>query len=137
MKFKNDVIMYKIISMTQLYYFYISSLQNIKDDIFGISLIITGNILCIYSSYLLGVDGCYFGIELGHINKHKKHVNKFPYGYIQHPMILSQCLVFYGINRNIKFYNNYPYLIYAHTLLYVIHMIQEHLDIHRNSTIPE
>jgi uncharacterized membrane protein YGL010W len=137
MKFKNDVIMYKIISMTQLYYFYISSLQNIKDNFFGISLIITGNILCVYSSYLLGVDGCYFGIELGHINKHKKHIKKFPYGYIQHPMILSQCLVFYGINRNINFYNNYPYLIYAHTVLYVIHMIQEHLDIHRNTTIPE
>jgi len=135
-KFKNDVIIYKIISMSQLYYFYISSLENINDNIYGISLIIIGNITCIYSSFLLGIDGCYFGIELGHVNKNKKYIEKFPYGYIQHPMILSQCLVFYGINKNIYFYVNYPYLIYTHMLLYLIHMFQEHFDIHINYVLP-
>lgn len=137
--FKRDVLLYKCISMIQLYYLYFISFQDINDiyiNIGGISLILFGNILSLYTSFLLGIDGCYFGIELGHLNKNKKYINTFPYGYIPHPMILSQCIAFYGINTNIAFYNEWPYLIYMHILLYITHLIQEQFDIHKNVYLP-
>lgn len=137
--FKRDVLLYKSISMIQLYYLYFISFRNINDiyiNIGGISLILIGNIMSIYTYFLLGIDRCYFGIELGHLDKNKKYINKFPYGYIPHPMILSQCIAFYGINKNILFHNEWPYLIFMHILLYFVHMIQEQFDIHKKIYLP-
>ena len=85
---------------------------------------------------MLGTDGCYFGIELGYVNKNKNYVSKFPYGYIPHPMILSQCIALYSMNNNFIFYNNWPFLIYFHILFYLIHMIQEQFDIYKNNKLP-
>ncbi len=138
-KFKNDVIFYKMISMFQLYSLYLLSFQNTNDiynNIIGILFIIIGNSLSFYSSYLLGVDGCYFGIELGYVNKKKNYISKFPYGYIPHPMILSQCFALYGMNKNTIFYYNWSYLVYTHMLFYIIHIIQEHFDIYNILKLP-
>lgn len=111
-KFKRDVIFYKYLSMIQLYLLYIltfTSFSCVYNNLLSIIIIISGNILSCYSAYLLGIDGCYFGIELGYISKNKNYNSKFPYGYIPHPMILSQCIALYFMNNNLLFYNNWPF----------------------------
>jgi len=138
-KFKRDVIFYKYLSMIQLYLLYISTFTSfscVYNNLLSIIIIISGNILSCYSAYLLGIDGCYFGIELGYISKNKNYISKFPYGYIPHPMILSQCIALYFMNNNLLFYNNWPFLIYFHILFYLIHMIQEQFDIYKNNKLP-
>lgn len=138
-KFKRDVIFYKYLSMIQLYLLYIltfTSFSCVYNNLLSIIIIISGNILSCYSAYLLGIDGCYFGIELGYISKNKNYISKFPYGYIPHPMILSQCIALYFMNNNLLFYNNWPFLIYFHILFYLIHMIQEQFDIYKNNKLP-
>lgn len=138
-KFKRDVIFYKFLSIIQLYSLYTSTFTSfscIYNNLLSIIIIISSNILSGYSAYLLGTDGCYFGIELGYVNKNKNYVSKFPYGYIRHPMILYQCIALYSMNNNLLFYNNWPFLIYFHILFYIIHMIQEHFDIYKNNKLP-
>jgi uncharacterized membrane protein YGL010W len=138
-KFKRDVIFYKFLSLAQLYSLYISTFTSfscVYNNLLSIIIIISSNILSGYSAYLLGTDGCYFGIELGYISKNKNYISKFPYGYIPHPMILSQCIALYFMNNNMLFYNNWPFLIYFHILFYLIHMIQEHFDIYINNKLP-
>jgi hypothetical protein len=136
-KFKRDVIFYKFLSLAQLYSLYTSTFTSfscVYNNLLSIIIIISSNILSGYSAYLLGTDGCYFGIELGYVNKN--YVSKFPYGYIPHPMILSQCIALYSMNNNLLFYNNWPFLIYFHILFYIIHMIQEHFDIYKINKLP-
>lgn len=138
-KFKRDVIFYKFLSLAQLYSLYISTFTSfscVYNNLLSIIIIISSNILSGYSAYLLGTDGCYFGIELGYISKNKNYVSNFPYGYIPHPMILSQCIALYFMNNNMLFYNNWQFLIYFHILFYLIHMIQEHFDIYKNNKLP-
>ena len=138
-KFKKNVIFYKFLSIGQLYSLYTSTFTSfscVYNNLLSIIIIISSNILSGYSAYLLGTDGCYFGIELGYVNKNKNYVSKFPYGYIPHPMILSQCIALYFMNNNFIFYNNWPFLIYFHILFYIIHMIQEHFDLHKINKLP-
>lgn len=138
-KFKRDVIFYKFLSLGQLYSLYIltfTSFSCVYNNLLSIIIIISSNILSGYSAYLLGTNGCYFGIELGYISKNKNYISKFPYGYIPHPMILSQCIALYFMNNNFLFYNNWPFLIYFHILFYLIHMIQEQFDIYINNKLP-
>jgi len=125
-KFKRYVIFYKFLSLAQLYSLYISTFTSfscVYNNLLSIIIIISINILSGYSAYLLGKDGCYFGIELGYICKNKNYISKFPYGYIPHPMILSQCIALYFMNNNLLFYNNWSFLIYFHILFNIIHMI--------------
>jgi len=138
-KFKRYVIFYKFLSLAQLYSLYISTFTSfscVYNNLLSIIIIISSNILSGYSAYLLGKDGCYFGIELGYICKNKNYISKFPYGYIPHPMILSQCIALYFMNNNLLFYNNWSFLIYFHILFNIIHMIQEHFDIYKNNKLP-
>lgn len=138
-KFKKNVIFYKFLSIIQLYSLYTSTFTSfscVYNNLLSIIIIISSNILSGYSAYLLGTDGCYFGIELGYVNKNKNYVSKFPYGYIPHPMILSQCIALYFMNNNFIFYNNWPFLIYFHIFFYIIHMIQEHFDLHKINKLP-
>ena len=138
-KFKRDVIFYKFLSLAQLYSLYISTFTSFScfyNNLLSIIIIILSNILSGYSAYLLGTDGCYFGIELGYISKNKNYISKFPYGYIPHPMILSQCIALYFMNNNLLFYNNWSFFIYFHILFYLIHMIQEQFDIYKNNKLP-
>ena len=62
----------------------------------------------------------------------KHYVQKFPYGVIPHPMILSQCVAMLGFMRAEAFRSSWPYLVPAHVCLYIVHMLQEHFDIYKN-----
>eukprot|EP00960_Hanusia_phi_P077987 768765-Hanusia_phi.AAC.4 len=128
------------------------------------AMIFGGYALSIYTTFQnrqLGVDGTYFGIELGYVKVRrgtveggsgrrkksgtearaegllslqasKHYVQKFPYGVIPHPMILSQCVAMIGFMRAEAFRASWPYLVPAHVCLYLVHMLQEHFDIHKN-----
>jgi hypothetical protein len=90
--------------------------------------------LSAYTTALLGVDGTYFGIELGFVQASKHYVQRFPYGVIPHPMILSQCVALLGLFRHAAFRAAWPYLVPAHICFYMTHMVQEHFDIHKART---
>ncbi|KAJ1476847.1 hypothetical protein T484DRAFT_1823506 [Baffinella frigidus] len=159
--FKRDVLLYKTVSIAQLVILYTSaatanftSVSNLGIDGVAAAMIVLGYALSIYATMLLGVDGTYFGIELGFIKASKNYVQKFPFGVIPHPMILSQkfsygviphpmilsqlrsnCVALAGFHRNEAFRAAWPYLIPAHICLYLCHMAQEHFDVHQNKPV--
>ena len=49
-----------------------------------------GYFVSIMATKALGIDGTYFGIELGKVQADYKFVNSFPYNVFPHPMILGQ-----------------------------------------------
>ena len=57
-------------------------------------------------------------------------MQKFPYGLIPPPMILSQCVTLLGLYHHAAFRAAWPYLVPAHVCFYMTHMVQEHFDIH-------
>ena len=81
----------------------------------------------------LGQDGTYFGIELGIVKAQKNYVAKFPYGFIPHPMVLGQVVVFLVLHMNDSFRQAFPLLVPTHIALYALHTAQEHFDIRANT----
>ena len=77
----------------------------------------------------LGIDRTYFAAELGLVEP--KWITQFPYGYIPHPMIVSQIFALLGFMKASHFRTEWPYLIPVHVTFYVIHMLQEHFDIYK------
>jgi len=142
--FKRDVLIYKTIALLQLFSLYLLSVTKNMSDmsaIFSIAsldlaMVVSGYALSMYTTAQLGVDGTYFGIELGFVKASKNYVQKFPYGVIPHPMILSQCVAMLGLYRHAAFRAAWPYLVPAHVCCYMTHMVQEHFDIHKKRQSP-
>ena len=94
--FKRDVLIYKTLAVSQIVFWYAHAVsdgfKNIPAavDATGLAMIAIGYAASVYCTKLLGVDGTYFGIELGFVKADKHYVQKFPYGIIPHPMILFQ-----------------------------------------------
>lgn len=78
----------------------------------------------------IGVDATYFGLELG-LLKYGKRITSFPYNILQHPMIVGNCIGLLGIMKMDGFRTAVPWLVPVHISLYVLHMMQEHLDIYK------
>jgi hypothetical protein len=51
--------------------------------------------------------------------------------YIPHPMIVSQVWALLGFFKATHFRTEWPYVVPIHILLYLIHMMQEILDIYQ------
>lgn len=83
----------------------------------------------------LGIDRTYFGAELGLLPP--KWITQFPYGYIPHPMIVSQVFALLGLHKAAHFRADWPYVIPVHVALYMTHMLQEHFDIYRKDKSKE
>uniref|UniRef100_A0A7S0Z2X0 phosphatidyl-N-methylethanolamine N-methyltransferase n=1 Tax=Hemiselmis tepida TaxID=464990 RepID=A0A7S0Z2X0_9CRYP len=134
--FKRDVLIFKSLAVAQLCYHYAHALTAGftaapgELDTVGLAMIAGGYALSVYTTHQLGVDGTYFGIELGFVKKQKHFVQSFPYGVIPHPMILSQVVALLGFHKLAAFRAAWPYLVPAHVCLYLIHMVQEHFDVH-------
>jgi isoprenylcysteine carboxyl methyltransferase (ICMT) family protein YpbQ len=136
--FKRDVLIYKSIALLQLLSLYVAAVTKNMSNMSALSaipmvdlaMVVGGYALSMYATYQLGVDGTYFGIELGFVKASKHYVQKFPYGVIPHPMILSQCVALLGLYRHAAFRAAWPYLVPAHVCFYMTHMVQEHFDIH-------
>jgi isoprenylcysteine carboxyl methyltransferase (ICMT) family protein YpbQ len=137
--FKRDVLIYKALALGQLFVLYLSAVTKGYSDMSAIGsiamldwvMVLGGYALSLYTTAQLGVDGTYFGIELGFVQADKHYVQKFPYGVIPHPMILSQCVALLGLYRNVAFRTAWPYLVPAHVCFYLTHMVQEHFDIYK------
>jgi len=136
--FKRDVLLFKTIALIQLalHYIYPQLHCNGKQgecdikfefDIISILMIVSGYFVSILATKALGVDRTYFAAELGLVEP--KWINEFPYGYIPHPMIVSQVWALLGLYKAAHFRANWPYIIPIHIAFYLAHMIQEELGI--------
>jgi len=67
----------------------------------------SGYCVSIMATSALGIDRTYFAAELGLVEA--KWVTQFPYGYIPHPMIVSQIWALLGF---LKVNNIYNIIIY-------------------------
>lgn len=101
-------------------------------DPISIVMIFSGYAVSIMATNALGIDRTYFGAELGFCEP--KWINQFPYGYIPHPMILSQIWALLGFYKAAHMHSSWPYLIPVHITLYSIHMLQEHFGIYRKTS---
>jgi uncharacterized membrane protein YGL010W len=128
-KFKKEIISYNIISYLQLYILYLASYKNVQELLlnkYSIIFIILGNISSIYCIFLLGIDTCCLGIDLGYA---EKRITKFPYNLSVNSIILLQLIILYLMNNNYIFYTNWSYLVHAHIMFYILHFIQHYLNI--------
>jgi hypothetical protein len=89
----------------------------------------TGYILSLLATQALGIDRTYFAAELGLVEP--KWITQFPYGYIPHPMIVSQIWALLGLYKAAHFRAEAPYVIPLHVTLYLVHMMQEHFEIYQ------
>lgn len=125
-QFKRDALLYKSVALCSLFLIYISSI----DRIASLALVLAGYAVSIAATAALGVDGTYFGIELGHVKADYRFVTKFPYNFVPHPMILGQCVAILGMHVGSSLRRTYPLLAPIHIVLYLIHLIQEAYDFH-------
>ena len=102
-------------------------------DSVSIAMIIIGYTVSVIATNAIGIDRTYFAAELGLVEP--KWINKFPYGYIPHPMIVSQIFALLGFMKARHFRSEWPFLIPIHILFYVVHMLQEHFDVYKKYPI--
>ena len=145
--FKRDVLMFKTVALTQLALLYLfpsfmsTHLLNAEVavkfsfDVVSVLMIASGYAISILATNALGLDRTYFGTELGFCEF--KMVNQFPYGFIPHPMIVSQVWALVGIFKAQHMQTMLPYVVPIHILLYITHMVQEHFDYYERKPVPE
>ena len=134
---KRDVLMYKTLALSNLGYIYFSHyVRNGWEgfpDLLSLGMIASGYFVSIAATNALGVDGTYFGIELGFVKADYCFVDAFPYNVLPHPMILSQVWALLGFFKPAHVHTNWPWLIPVHIALYLTHMTQEIFDFHNGT----
>ena len=136
--FKRDVLLFKTMALVQLVLHYLfpqlychGSAQEqcfftkFEIDMVSILMIVSGYLVSFLATKAIGVDRTYFAAELGLVKP--KWINIFPYGYIKHPMIVSQIWALIGFYKAAHFRANWPYIIHIHIAFYLVHMVQEEL----------
>jgi len=127
--FKRDVMLYKTLAHMSLWYIYLTHFQF---SLLSLALLAAGNALAMLSAKALGVDRTYFGVELGLLQPLR--ITAFPYNVpLPHPMIVGGIIGLLGFQCMETFRASHPFLALVHIALYVLHMLQEHLDVHANS----
>jgi hypothetical protein len=127
--FKRDVLLFKSLALVQLAVLYIGAMKThaLALDYISLVMIALGYGVSIAATEALGIDGTYFGIELGYVKADYRFVTKFPYNVLPHPMILGQVFALLGVHKVIV--QDWPYLVPVHITLYLIHLTQESYDI--------
>ena len=138
--FKRDVLFFKTVALLQLFRLYAAPLWDADaraacgaEPWFrpeSLVLVAAGYFVSIAATSALGVDGTYFGIELGVVEADYKFVTRFPYNVIPHPMILGQVVALLGVHVVPQVRNAHPYLVPIHVALYLAHLTQEAWDYH-------
>jgi len=134
---QRDVLMYKTIALVNLGFIYTAPYVGAWRagapmpalDFVSLGMIVSGYFVSIAATEALGIDGTYFGIELGFVKADYCFVKKFPYNVFPHPMILGQVFGLFGIFKPPWVHENWPWLIPVHILLYFAHMTQEIYDV--------
>jgi len=144
--FKRDVLLFKTIALTQLglvylfpefmaTYVYKCDFMPFTFDAVSVLMIASGYVISILATHALGLDRTYFGSELGFCSYER--TNQFPYGFIPHPMIVSQVWALLGIAKAPHVNHLLPYVIPTHIALYMTHMLQEQFDIYQKPKISD
>lgn len=127
--FKRDVLLFKSLALVQLFYHYLFPSKAVFQlDYVSILMIATGYCISMAATNAIGLDRTYFAAELGIVEP--KWINKFPYGYIPHPMIVSQIFALLGFFKAAHFREEWPYVVPIHVTLYLVHMLQEHFEVY-------
>ena len=141
--FKRDVLMFKTLALTQLFLVYLfpefmattvfgCDFVPFSFDVVSILMIASGYLISVLATHALGIDRTYFGSELGFCSYER--TNQFPYGFIPHPMIVSQIWALLGFYKAAHVRFMLPYIIPVHIALYCVHMLQEHFDIYEKKS---
>mmetsp|Transcript_20457 Transcript_20457/g.56753 ORF Transcript_20457/g.56753 Transcript_20457/m.56753 type:complete len:719 (-) Transcript_20457:122-2278(-) len=127
--FKRDVMLFKMLALGQIFYHYFfpSTVPFVLDWI-SILITIAGYAVSSMAAGAIGIDRTYFAAELGLVEP--KWIDQFPYGYIPHPMIVSQVVALLGLYKAEHFRTEWPYVVPIHITLYLAHMLQEHFNIY-------
>lgn len=127
--FKRDVLLFKSVALAQLFYHYFYPANEVFAlDWISVAMIVSGYAVSMMATNALGVDRTYFASELGLLPP--KWVTQFPYGYIPHPMIVSQVWALLGLYKAAHFRAEWPFVVPIHVALYVTHMLQEEFGIY-------
>jgi len=129
--FKRDVLLFKSLALAQLVYQYLVVPLSEGTFVFSplsVGMIFSGYAVSILATKALGVDRTYFAAELGLVEP--KWITQFPYGYIPHPMIVSQIWALAGFHMAEHFRSKWPFVVPIHILLYLTHMLQEHFEVY-------
>ena len=142
--FQRDVLLFKSVAVAQLFLYYlcpaymsgVATLQP-RLDLLSLGMVGAGYVTSMLATKALGIDRTYFGAELGMPNCEPKWIDAYPYGYIPHPMILSQMFALCGFMTAEHFRAAAPWwLVPTHLALYAVHMAQEHWDVHNGKAAP-
>eukprot|EP00127_Corallochytrium_limacisporum_P004426 Clim_evm4s162 gene=Clim_evmTU4s162 len=137
--FKRDVFAFKCITLAQIAYFYaapyLAGPLTLNDlDYMSLTLVAAGYFISMAATAALGIDGTYFGIELGQVDPKVGYlsVKTFPFNIVPHPMIVGQIIALGGMYM-VPHMRTDPGAFYIplHIILYTIHLTQEVFDIHR------
>jgi len=132
---KRDALLFKTLSLAQLWGIYLLS-PGFTVDYVGLAMAASGYIVSMMATKSLGIDRTYFGAELGVVEP--RWVNQFPYGYIPHPMILSQVWALLGLYHASHMRScAWPWLVPVHICFYLCHMMQEHFGVYFPASIFE
>eukprot|EP00620_Florenciella_sp_RCC1587_P006313 CAMPEP_0182591018 /NCGR_PEP_ID=MMETSP1324-20130603/72908_1 /TAXON_ID=236786 /ORGANISM="Florenciella sp., Strain RCC1587" /LENGTH=246 /DNA_ID=CAMNT_0024808283 /DNA_START=52 /DNA_END=789 /DNA_ORIENTATION=- len=140
---KRDVLLFKTIALLNLAYIYGSpyftkmvpiyeTAVEPEMDYIGLGMVVVGYFVSISATQALGVNGTYFGIELGFVKADYCFVNGFPYNVIPHPMILSQIFALCGVFKAAHV-EAWRWVLVPHVVLYLTHMTQEIYDFHNGT----
>lgn len=124
------MLLFKTIALVQLFYHYFFPTKlAFQVDPISIAMIVSGYTVSMMATNALGIDRTYFGVELGLVEP--IWIDKFPYGYIPHPMIVSQMWALLGLYKAAHFRADWPYVIPLHLALYATHALQEHFNVYK------
>lgn len=122
-RFLRDAVFFKTVSMGTLA---VVAALNFTFEPVAIALIVAGFGVAGLAAAALGTERTYFGVELGRVAP--RRVDRFPYGFIPHPMILGAIIGLLGIHAISGFRAVLPWVIPVHVALYLIHLVQEQVD---------
>mmetsp|Transcript_846 Transcript_846/g.496 ORF Transcript_846/g.496 Transcript_846/m.496 type:complete len:679 (+) Transcript_846:92-2128(+) len=128
--FKRDVLLFKTLALAQIVYHYcFPSKETFVFDPISIAMIVIGYSISVMATSVIGIERTYFAAELGLVEA--KWIDQFPYGYIPHPMIISQMFALLGFYKAAHFRAEWPYVVPIHLSLYLVHMLQEHFNVYQ------
>ena len=121
--FLRDCIFFKVVSMGTLT---LVALSNLTLDPLALLLICSGFGIAAMAASALGKERTYFGVELERVPP--RHIHRFPYGTVPHPMILGAIVGLLGLHAMSGFRAVLPWVIPVHIGLYLLHLLQEQMD---------
>ncbi|KAI8894086.1 hypothetical protein BC833DRAFT_624275 [Globomyces pollinis-pini] len=134
--FKQTVMFYKFIAFCHIISYYYAGMMKTGIDYISIAMIVLGFGLSTSAAAAIGLDQTYFGVELQKVQQ-PYFVTTFPYNLTKHPMIIGNIIGLVGFMKLDGFREAIPWLVPAHVAFYMVHMIQEHFDVHSRTAVKQ